>query len=68
MTTATALATGLSFCKERGGTFTDVIGRSPDGAVQTLKLLPSSPPRRQHPRRASRHDLHTLRSVSSAHS
>jgi 5-oxoprolinase (ATP-hydrolysing) len=43
MTTATALATGLSFCKERGGTFTDVIGRAPDGAVQTLKLLSSSP-------------------------
>ena len=43
MTTATALATGLSFFKERGGTFTDLIGRAPDGAVQTLKLLSSSP-------------------------
>lgn len=42
MTTATALATGWSFCIDRGGTFTDVIGQAPDGAVQSLKLLSSS--------------------------
>ena len=29
---------GWSFWIDRGGTFTDVIGRTPDGAVKTLKL------------------------------
>ena len=31
------------FCIDRGGTFTDVIGRSGDGRLATLKLLSSSP-------------------------
>ncbi len=34
---------GWTFWIDRGGTFTDVIGRSPDGAEQTLKLLSASP-------------------------
>jgi 5-oxoprolinase (ATP-hydrolysing) len=34
---------GWRFFIDRGGTFTDVIGESPDGAVRTLKLLSSSP-------------------------
>jgi 5-oxoprolinase (ATP-hydrolysing) len=32
-----------TFWIDRGGTFTDVIGRDPDGAEQTLKLLSASP-------------------------
>ena len=28
---------------DRGGTFTDLIARAPDGALQTLKLLSTSP-------------------------
>jgi 5-oxoprolinase (ATP-hydrolysing) len=31
------------FCIDRGGTFTDVIGRSGDGRLATLKLLSASP-------------------------
>lgn len=31
------------FWIDRGGTFTDVIGRSPDGRLQALKLLSESP-------------------------
>ena len=31
-------SSGWSFWIDRGGTFTDVIGRTPDGAVKTLKL------------------------------
>jgi 5-oxoprolinase (ATP-hydrolysing) len=31
------------FWIDRGGTFTDVIGRAPDGALQTLKLLSEDP-------------------------
>ena len=27
------------FCVDRGGTFTDVVGRTPDGVLRTLKLL-----------------------------
>ena len=34
---------GWSFCIDRGGTFTDVIGTAPGGAVHTLKLLSASP-------------------------
>ncbi len=34
---------GWTFWIDRGGTFTDVIGRAPDGAEQTLKLLSASP-------------------------
>jgi 5-oxoprolinase (ATP-hydrolysing) len=34
---------GWTFWIDRGGTFTDVIGRSPEGAEQTLKLLSASP-------------------------
>ncbi|MBI1407925.1 MAG: 5-oxoprolinase [Caulobacter sp.] len=32
-----------SFWIDRGGTFTDVVARAPDGAEQTLKLLSASP-------------------------
>ena len=42
-TVAAERAFGWSFSIDRGGTFTDVIGRAPDGQVQTLKLLSSSP-------------------------
>ena len=31
------------FWVDRGGTFTDVVGRAPDGALHTLKLLSESP-------------------------
>ena len=31
------------FWIDRGGTFTDVIGRAPDGALHTLKLLSENP-------------------------
>jgi len=34
---------GWTFWIDRGGTFTDVIGRSPEGDEQTLKLLSASP-------------------------
>ncbi len=33
------------FWVDRGGTFTDLIGRAPDGALHTLKLLSDSPER-----------------------
>ena len=42
-TVAAKRASGWIFSIDRGGTFTDVIGRAPDGQVQTLKLLSSSP-------------------------
>ena len=35
--------TGWSFWIDRGGTFTDVVARDPDGAEHTLKLLSQSP-------------------------
>jgi 5-oxoprolinase (ATP-hydrolysing) len=35
--------TRWEFWIDRGGTFTDVIGRSPDGALRTLKLLSENP-------------------------
>ena len=31
------------FWIDRGGTFTDVIGRAPDGTLHTLKLLSDNP-------------------------
>ena len=34
---------GWEFWIDRGGTFTDVIGRSPDGELRTAKLLSASP-------------------------
>ena len=34
---------GWTFWIDRGGTFTDVIGRAPDGSERTLKLLSASP-------------------------
>jgi 5-oxoprolinase (ATP-hydrolysing) len=37
--------TGWEFWIDRGGTFTDVVGRSPDGRLQTLKLLSENPER-----------------------
>ncbi len=43
MAIGTDATTGWTFWIDRGGTFTDVIGRSPDGAEQTLKLLSASP-------------------------
>ncbi|MGW8367181.1 MAG: hydantoinase/oxoprolinase N-terminal domain-containing protein, partial [Gammaproteobacteria bacterium] len=35
--------TGWAFWIDRGGTFTDVIARRPDGALTTLKLLSHNP-------------------------
>jgi len=35
--------TGWQFWIDRGGTFTDVIGRSPDQAIHSLKLLSDNP-------------------------
>jgi len=43
MTTGTDGTSGWTFWIDRGGTFTDVIGRGPDGGEQTLKLLSASP-------------------------
>jgi len=34
---------GWQFCIDRGGTFTDVVGRRPDGTVVTHKLLSENP-------------------------
>ena len=31
------------FWIDRGGTFTDIVGRAPDGALHTLKLLSENP-------------------------
>ena len=31
------------FWIDRGGTFTDIVGRRPDGALATLKLLSENP-------------------------
>ena len=31
------------FWIDRGGTFTDVVGRAPDGTLRTLKLLSENP-------------------------
>jgi 5-oxoprolinase (ATP-hydrolysing) len=36
---------GWEFWIDRGGTFTDVVGRRPDGRLQTLKLLSENPER-----------------------
>jgi 5-oxoprolinase (ATP-hydrolysing) len=38
---------GWQFWIDRGGTFTDVIGRAPDGALKVLKLLSEHPERYQ---------------------
>ena len=35
--------TGWQFAIDRGGTFTDVIARAPDGSVNTRKLLSENP-------------------------
>ena len=35
--------TRWQFWIDRGGTFTDVVGRAPDGALHTLKLLSENP-------------------------
>ena len=45
MTTANSNSTsdGWEFWIDRGGTFTDVIGRSPSGSLTTAKLLSASP-------------------------
>jgi 5-oxoprolinase (ATP-hydrolysing) len=37
--------TGWEFWIDRGGTFTDVVGRTPEGRLQTLKLLSENPER-----------------------
>jgi 5-oxoprolinase (ATP-hydrolysing) len=33
---------GWSFWIDRGGTFTDIVARRPDGGIDTLKLLSST--------------------------
>ncbi|MEY3295092.1 MAG: hypothetical protein RLZZ451_1140, partial [Pseudomonadota bacterium] len=37
------MTTLWQFWIDRGGTFTDVVGRAPDGALRTLKLLSDNP-------------------------
>jgi 5-oxoprolinase (ATP-hydrolysing) len=37
------MTTRWQFWIDRGGTFTDVVGRAPDGALRTLKLLSDNP-------------------------
>ena len=39
----TGTATGWRFWIDRGGTFTDIVARAPDGALQTRKLLSDNP-------------------------
>ena len=39
------MAGGWQFWIDRGGTFTDIVGRQPDGALVTLKLLSENPER-----------------------
>lgn len=39
----TVLKNGWKFWIDRGGTFTDVVARDPDGRVTTLKLLSENP-------------------------
>ena len=34
---------GWQFWIDRGGTFTDVVGRAPDGSLHTHKLLSENP-------------------------
>ena len=36
---------GWNFCIDRGGTFTDIVGRAPDGNLKTHKLLSDNPRR-----------------------
>ncbi len=37
--------TGWQFWIDRGGTFTDIVARSPDGGLRTHKLLSENPGR-----------------------
>jgi 5-oxoprolinase (ATP-hydrolysing) len=39
------MASGWQFWIDRGGTFTDVVARAPDGAITTRKLLSENPER-----------------------
>ena len=39
----TGTATGWRFWIDRGGTFTDIVARAPDGSLQTRKLLSDNP-------------------------
>ena len=41
--TGTDLQNAWEFWIDRGGTFTDVIGRDPGGTLQTCKLLSENP-------------------------
>ena len=41
----TGTAGGWRFWIDRGGTFTDIVARAPDGALQTRKLLSDNPER-----------------------
>ncbi|WP_292452318.1 hydantoinase/oxoprolinase N-terminal domain-containing protein, partial [Methylibium sp.] len=43
MSTRDPNSTGWQFWIDRGGTFTDVIGRSPGGELHTAKLLSENP-------------------------
>jgi 5-oxoprolinase (ATP-hydrolysing) len=38
-----ATTTQWQFWIDRGGTFTDVVGRAPDGSLRTHKLLSDNP-------------------------
>ena len=39
------MTTGWSFSIDRGGTFTDIVGRAPDGGIHVRKLLSDNPER-----------------------
>ncbi len=43
MTTQTLLPSRWQFWIDRGGTFTDLVGRDPEGGLHTLKLLSENP-------------------------
>ena len=49
--------TGWQFWIDRGGTFTDVVAKKPDGRLQTLKLLSENPEQYQD---AALHGIRTL--------
>ena len=42
---STAAPTGWQFWIDRGGTFTDIVAKRPDGAIVTHKLLSENPER-----------------------
>ena len=55
--------TGWQFWIDRGGTFTDIVARAPDGSLSTHKLLSQNP---GHYRDAAIAGIKTVRASASA--